>query len=90
MWCRNGLLIRSKISDVYGFLTERNAYGYDKKTFLSETYCTIYINKMKNIKITHFRNSSRIYSTNSMNRVKIDIPDTHLLDRSLSWLSTGT
>ena len=38
----------------------------------------------------HFRNSSKIQSTNCGERCKIDTPDTHISDRSLSWLGTGT
>jgi hypothetical protein len=40
--------------------------------------------------IPHCVNRSKIQLTNHRNKDKIDTPITHIHDRSLSWLGTGT
>jgi hypothetical protein len=45
--------------------------------------------RMKNIKY-HYRNNSKIQYKNRRFRDKIDTPNKHILNRSLSWLWTGT
>jgi len=40
--------------------------------------------------IPHCRNSSKIRSKDHRNWGKINTSNTHIHDRSLSWLSTGT
>ena len=40
--------------------------------------------------ISHYRISSKTQSKNGGNRAKIDIPNTHIHDCSLSWLRTVT
>jgi len=45
---------------------------------------------MKNIKIPHCRDSSKFQSKNRKITCKIDTPNTHRHDRSLSWLDIGT
>lgn len=35
-------------------------------------------------------NSSNIMSENRINKVKINTPNTHIHDHSLSWIGTGT